>query len=154
MNRLSESRRRRHHHQPRDVVDRRDEGDRREPPSRSSIFGVITVFALLVLAVVAFGRNSLTKKGGQFQLSGSPEEILIDLARRYQKIESYEDRMLMRMETPKDSSWPDDRADLLIRFVRPNKIRLQVSRSTSQLLLTCDGEQLHTQLLDENTAQL
>ena len=151
MSRLSASRRRRDRDESRAAADQSLRGGRREPPGRGSIIGVVAVGSLLVLAMMALGRDPQGEKTGRFQLSGSPEQLLIGLAQRYQEIRSYEDRTLMQLQAPQQARWPGDRADVLVRFVRPNKIRLQVSRGTNQLLLTCDGGQLHTQLLDETT---
>jgi hypothetical protein len=149
MSRISASRRRRSRDEPR-IRSRRD--DRIGPPSRrrGPLLAVVAVALLVSFALYAIWRNPQGQWGVSVQLSGSAKEVLLDLGRRYQEMDSYEDRMLMRLEAPNNARWPGDRADLLVRFVRPNRIRLQVSRGTNQLLLTSDGEHLHTQLLDEN----
>ncbi len=55
----------------------------------------------------------------------------------------------MRMQMAVDQRWHEEVVDLLVRYVRPSKLRLHANLSTIQLLVTSDGKRTHSRIFTE-----
>ena len=104
----------------------------RPPRSKVALPSVVAIGSLLVLAIVVTTGQRPENADG-FPKASSPDAILRELAARYQSIARYEDRTLMRLRDPAGGRWLEEGADLLVRFVRPDKLRLQVSRGVNEI---------------------
>lgn len=124
------------------------------------MMGVIAIGGLLILAIVALGRGPRGFSGlvGGFATAVRPsadgKQVLEQLCARYQAIQSYEDRTLMRLKFPVENRWQEEVVDALVRFVRPHAVRLHFNLPTIQLLVTSDGQQINSRILDQGNKQL
>ena len=151
---------------------------RRSKQKNQGWIGAIVVGGLLLFATTFLGPSSVARQKAQRrQTEGDAPASTFSkriLARRitkpvsrtgdsearapltkvsatYQSARNYRDRTIVQLASRDDPTRVLDKADMVVEFQRPNRIRIDVQRDHDQLLLLSDGTQMFARIIDPGT---
>jgi outer membrane lipoprotein-sorting protein len=77
--------------------------------------------------------------------------ILKSVADTYRQLESYEDITRMQLRYPVGNQIQEENAELSFKFQRPNRVRLEVEKEGHRVVVTNDGNEWNSRIIDPTT---
>jgi hypothetical protein len=77
--------------------------------------------------------------------------ILKSVADTYRQLASYEDITRMQLRYPVGNQIQEENAELSFKFQRPNRVRLEVEKEGHRVVVTNDGNEWNSRIIDPTT---